>query len=85
MPNPINAADVEGLQEAISGDADVMAAAALRHAQAHGLTSGSDHSDVSGTAPQAGQVLVYDATLGRWTPRALTVEYTGADIDEGTC
>ena len=81
----IFAADIVGLQAAISSNPDVIAAALLRHGQQHSLTSSADHSDVNGAAPTDGQIMGYSAGAGQWGPASLTVTYTGGDIDEGTC
>lgn len=81
---PINAADIIGLQDFISGNDEVLEASALRHEQVHSFTSAADHQDVSGENAEEGETMYYNSVTGKWEPRTLVIQLVG-DIDEGTC
>lgn len=73
--DPWTAADVDGLDAAISASGDVAANLAAAHNRSHGFQDVLDHTDVSATGATNEQVLAYSSST--WSPFTLTVTLDG--------
>ena len=84
MSDAIDESEVQGLQDAITNNPDVLLSAQLRHGQTHNFLA-PDHPDVSPTPPTAGQTPIWNPTSGLLEPGNVPLSVAPTGYYEGVC